>query len=290
MRMKNILLLFSLFVFSSCVMYYNTKDLRGDLEQNLEQYDSNFKRIESDHSKKTEVYLSLKEQIVDVSTEPFASIMDKKSALDQSYKELKERESSLKKYKADFEALAKGKEQFRSNEEEWDKWSLIKKNFKNSASDIGSLGDEYSRRSNILAEALSDGSFKTIDLEKFNSTIEGNVIRLRDYTMKMNEHIKTSKEELKNSYETREINEGVYQAKSKIIEEMESILLRLKSSLKTIYMTKMSLNSSNTKNSKIWVGNNTRSNELMQRMEELIREIESVDKKLVNLSKQLNEP
>jgi len=289
-RMKKILLLFSLFLFSSCVMYYNTNDLRNNLDGNLDQIDENFKSIESDYGKKTEAYLSLKEQIVYVSAEPFASIMDNKSALDQSYKELKERESALKRYKADFEALAKGKEQFRSNEEEWEKWSEIKKNFKNTGENISSLADEYSKRSNKLAEALSDGSFKMIDPDKFNTTIDGNVTRLSEYALKMNKHIKTSKEELKNRHESNEINDSVYQTRSKIIEEMESILLRLRSSLKQIYMTKLSLNSSNAKNSKIWVGTNTRSNDLLQRMEELIREIESIDKELINLSNKLNEP
>jgi len=271
-------------------MYYNTNDLRSNLDGNLDQIDENFKGIESDYGKKTEAYLSLKDQIVDVSAEPFASIMDNKSTLNQSYNELKERESTLKRLKADFEALAKGKDQFRSNEEEWEKWSEIKKNFKNTGEDISSLADEYSKRSNKLSEALSDGSFKMIDPDKFNANIDGNVTRLNEYALKMNKHIKTSKEELKNRYENREINDSTYQVKSEIIEEMENKLFTLRSILKRINMTKSSLNLSNAKNNKIWVGTNTKSNDLLQKVEELIRKVESIDKELISLTNKLNEP
>ena len=288
--MKLIVFLTSILLLQSCVMYYNTNDLRNNLDGNLDQIDENFKSIESDYGKKTEAYLSLKEQIVDVSTEPFASITDKKSALDQSYHELKEKESTLKRLKADFEALAKGKEQFRSNEEEWEKWSEIKKNFKNTGENISSIADEYSKRSNKLAEALSDGSFKMIDPDKFNATIEGNMTLLSEYALKMNKHIKTYKEDLQKRFENQEIKDSTYQVKSDIIKEMESKLFTLRSSLKQIYMTKLSLNSSNAKNSKIWVGTNTKSNDLLQRMEELIREIESIDKELISLTNKLNEP
>jgi len=288
--MKLIVFLTSILLLQSCVMYYNTNDLRSNLDGNLDQIDENFKGIESDYAKKTEAYLSLKEQIVDVSAEPFASIMDKKSALDHSYKELKDKGAALTRYKADFETLAKGKEQFRSNEDEWEKWSEIKKNFKNTGENISSIADEYSKRSNKLAEALSDGSFKMIDPDKFNATIDGNLTRLSEYALKMNKHINTRKEELKKRHESNEINDSVNQVKSDIIKEMENKLFSLRSILKRIYMTKSSLNLSNAKNNKIWVGTNTKSNDLLQKVEELIRKVENIDKELISLTNKLNEP
>jgi len=55
-------------------------------------------------------------------------------------------------------------------------------------------------------------------------------------------------------------------------------------------MTKSSLNLSNAKNNKIWVGTNTKSNDLLQKVEELIRKVENIDKELISLTNKLNEP
>jgi ribosomal protein S15P/S13E len=270
-------------------MYYNTHDLKSNLEQNLNQFNENIKSIESDYDKKTEAYFSLKEQIVDVSAEPFSSISYKKSALDQSFDELKERELAIQGHKADFKKLAKGKDQFRSNEKEWKEWSVIKKNLKKTTEDISSLANEYSSRSNKLAEALSDGTFKMIEPDKFNANIQENMTRLSEYALKMKKHIKTHTKDLKKRHENREINDSTYRVKSEIVEEMENQLFTLKSILKRINMTKSSLNLSNAKNNKIWVGTNTKSNNLLQKVEELIRKVENIDKELINLTNKLNE-
>ena len=67
-------LLLNLFVFSSCVVYYNTNDIRKTIQTNINQITTNYSKIKIDYNKKTKIYNQLSKYIINPELESFKTI------------------------------------------------------------------------------------------------------------------------------------------------------------------------------------------------------------------------
>ena len=152
---------------SSCVVYYNTNDVRNDLNANINITKANFSNVENDYEEKIKIYESLSNDIVDVNKNPFKNITSKKSTFDEAYQKIRHKKDLLYSYQNTFEKLVAGKSQIKSNEDEWDQLKKIKNNVQSTGNEMNNLATSYTAASNELGEAISNGGFGKIETQAF---------------------------------------------------------------------------------------------------------------------------
>ena len=67
---------------SSCVMVYNTSDLRRNIDQTVNQANDTYNDAKKDFEEKNKIYRDLKENTLDLSQNPFNAISQEQKKLD----------------------------------------------------------------------------------------------------------------------------------------------------------------------------------------------------------------
>jgi predicted nucleic acid-binding Zn-ribbon protein len=288
MNRKVISLILSLFVLNSCVVFYKTQDIRSTINTNVSQVNQNYSKVKGDYEDRSEIFENLKKSILDLQASSFKTISEKKIALDAAYQNITTKRDEMVKCQQEFEQVVEGKSQIKSNEAEWEKLKEIKRVMKASTSQLNGLGEAYTAKSNSLGDAISNSHYRILEKSQFSKEIKENISALNNSLLDINGQFIVFNQKLQNAYKNGQINDSIYQSKMEITSKISVELNKIKSACKRLKSLESTFHAQYKKQEEIWVGENTKSNALMKRIESKINIIKIAQDEFQSLSNALN--
>ena len=287
--MKYFYFLLSVCLFQSCVVYYNTNDMRKTMNDNIAQIEQNYSLTTSDYTEKNELYNELESNVLDKKENSFTLISKKKSEFDNAYQSLLSEKEDILNKQDQFEKLIEGKNEIKSNEKEWDELKEMKAAMKTSSNQLNKLGNSYAAASTHLGDVINNSQYKQVKRLEFNNQIKNNTSQLNQSLSDINAQIKAYNQKLEAAKTDGQMNDSTYQSKIDLITKMSGELNKIKGAVKRINLLESSFQLKNKNKSKVWIGENTKSNELIKKIEEQINEIYKGQTQFRILSAKLNE-
>ena len=287
--MKYFYLLTVVSLLQSCVVYYNTDEIRNSMNNNIAQIEGNYSLAKDDFTEKNELYNELKSNVLDMNDDSFKLLSEKKNSFDDAYQNLLDKKEAMNNTKNQFDQLIEGKSEIKSNEKEWGELKEIKSNMKTYAKEMNELGNSYASVSNNLSDAINNSQYRQIKKIEFNRQIRTNTKELNKSIADITDQINSYKNKLETANDNGQINDSTYQVKMGLINNMSTELTNIQSSVKRITVFESSFQLKNKKMDKVWIGENTKSNELMKKIEYSITDVNNGIAKIQAISAKLNE-
>jgi len=287
--MKYFYLLTAVRLLQSCVVYYNTDEIQNSMNNNVAQIEGNYSLVKDDFTEKNVLYNGLKSHVLDINDDSFKLLSEKKNSFDDAYQNLLDKKEAMNKTKNQFDHLIEGKNEIKSNEKEWGELKEIKSTMKTYAKEMNELGNSYASVSNELSDAINNSQYRQIKKIEFNRQIRTNTKELNKSIADITDQINSYKNKLETANDNGQINDSTYQVKKGLIHNMSSELINIQSSVKRITALESSLQLKNKKMDKVWIGENTKSNELMKKIEYSITDVNNGIAKIQAISAKLNE-
>ena len=211
--------LFSLLtlVLSSCVMVYNTTDLRRNIDKTVNQANDSYNDANRDYQEKNKIYTDLKENTIDQSLNPFNSISQEQKKLESSIKNLQHQRNKLVGNKNAFEKLVKNKDQIKSNEPEWKPFKTIKSNITNIVTEFTNTGKSYTAKSNNISTLFNSSKLSKLDPVEFDKQLQGNLSNLNGALLEVNAKMKKAVNDVEKIYSMNGMPDSVYTSKKEIL-------------------------------------------------------------------------
>ena len=287
--MKYFYLLTAVSLLQSCVVYYNTDEIRNSMNNNVAQIEENYSLAKDDFTEKNELYNELKSNVLNINDDSFKLLSEKKNSFDNAYQNLLDKKEALNSTKNQFDQLIEGKSEIKSNENEWGELKEIKSTMKTYAKEMNELGNSYASISNNLSDAINNSQYRQIKKIEFNRQIRSNTKELNKSIADITDQINSYKNKLEIANDKGQIIDSTYQVKMGLINNMSTQLTNIKSSVKRITVFESSFQLKNKKMDKVWIGENTKSNELMKKIEYSINDVNNGIAKIQAISAKLNE-
>lgn len=287
--MKYFYLLTAVSLLQSCVVYYNTDEIRNSMNNNIAQIEGNYSLAKDDFTEKNGLYNELKSNVLDMNDDSFKLLSEKKNSFDDAYQNLLDKKEALNSTKNQFDQLIEGKSEIKSNEKEWGELKEIKSTMKTYAKEMNELGNSYASVSNNLSDAINNSQYRQIKKIEFNRQIRTNTKELNKSIADITDQINLYKNKLETANDNGQINDSTYQVKKGLIHNMSTELTNIQSSVKRITVFESSFQLKNKKMDKVWIGENTKSNELMKKIEYSITDVNNGIAKIQAISAKLNE-
>ena len=287
--MKYFYLLTAVSLLQSCVVYYNTDDVRNSMNNNIAQIEGNYSLAKDDFTEKNGLYNELKNNVLDINDDSFKLLSEKKNSFDDAYQNLLDKKEAMINTKNQFDQLIEGKSEIKSNENEWGELKEIKSTMKTYAKEMNELGISYASVSNNLSDAINNSQYRQIKKIEFNRQIRTNTKELNKSIADITDQINAYKNKLETASDNGQINDSTYQVKKGLIHNMSTELTNIQSSVKKITVFESSFQLKNKKMDKVWIGENTKSNELMKKIEYSINDVNNGMAKIQAISAKLNE-
>ena len=287
--MKFFYLLLIVSLLQSCVVYYKTNDMRNSMNNNIAQIESNYSLTKNDYLEKKTLYEGLESNVLDKNENSFTQISKKKSDFDAAYQSLLDEKDRMLDQQSQFEKLIEGKNEIKSNEKEWDELKEMKASMKTSSNQLNKLGNSYAAASTHLGDVINNSQYKQVKRLEFNNQIKNNTSQLNQSLSDINSQIKAYNQKLEAAKTGGQMNDSTYQSKIDLITKMSGELNRIESAVKKITLLESSFQLKNKNKSKVWIGENTKSNALIKNIEEQINEIYKGQTQFRILSAKLNE-
>ena len=287
--MKYFYLLTAVSLLQSCVVYYNTDEIRNSMNNNIAQIEGNYSLAKDDFTEKNELYDGLKSNVLDMNDDSFKLLSEKKNSFDDAYQNLLDKKEAMINTKNQFDQLIEGKSEIKSNEKEWGELKEIKSTMKTYAKEMNELGNSYASVSNNLSDAINYSQYRQIKKIEFNRQIRTNTKELNKSIADITDQINSYKNKLETASDNGQINDSTYQVKKGLIHNMSTELTYIQSSVKKITVFESSFQLKNKKMDKVWIGENTKSNELMKKIEYSITDVNNWIAKIQAISAKLSE-
>ena len=287
--MKYFYLLTVINLLQSCVVYYNTDEIRNSMNNNIAQIEGNYSLAKDDFTEKNEFYNELKSNVLNINDDSFKLLSEKKNSFDNAYQNLLDKKEAMNNTKNQFDQLIEGKSEIKSNEKEWGELKEIKSNMKTYAKEMNELGNSYTSVSNNFSGAINNSQYRQIKKIEFNRQIRTNTKELNKSIADITNQINSYKNKLEIANDKGQINDSTYQVKMGLINNMSTELTNIQSSVKRITVFESSFQLKNKKMDKVWIGENTKSNELMKKIEYSINDVNNGIAKIKAISAKLNE-
>ena len=287
--MKYFYLLTAVSLLQSCVVYYNTDEIRNSMNNNIAQIEGNYSLAKDDFTEKNGLYNELKNNVLDINNDSFKLLSEKKNSFDDAYQNLLDKKEAMINTKNQFDQLIEGKSEIKSNEKEWGELKEIKSTMKTYAKEMNELGNSYASVSNNLSDAINNSQYRQIKKIEFNRQIRTNTKELNKSIADITDQINAYKNKLETASDNGQINDSTYQVKKGLIHNMSTELTNIQSSVKKITVFESSFQLKNKKMDKVWIGENTKSNELMKKIEYSINDVNNGMAKIQAISAKLNE-
>ena len=287
--MKYFYLLAVVSLLQSCVVYYNTDEIRNSMNNNIAQIEGNYSLAKDDFTEKNELYNELKSNVLNINDDSFKLLSEKKNSFDNAYQNLLDKKEAMNNTKNQFDQLIEGKSEIKSNEKEWGELKEIKSTMKTYAKDLNELGNSYTSVSNNFSDAINNSQYRQIKKIEFNRQIRTNTKELNKSVADITDQINSYKNKLETANDKGQINDSTYQVKMGLINKMSTELTNIQSSVKRITVFESSFQLKNKKMDKVWIGENTKSNELMKKIEYSINDVNNGIAKIKAISAKLNE-
>ncbi len=283
----SLLVVLSLILLNSCVMLYNTQDIRNTINSNVDQTNRNYSKVKADYEQKNKIFETLKSSIISLKDPSFKVISDEKVAFDSAYQNLTKTKEDINRCQQQFEQLVIGKSKIKSNEPEWDKLKQIKSDMTLSTSQLNGLGESYTSRSNSLVGAINNSHYKRLNKSTFSSQMQKNIGELKNSLLEVNGQFKLFDNEMRKAYMNKQINDSTYQSKKEIAAKILVELNIMEAAAKRLVALESKFQRRNNKNDEIWIGENTETNALMKKIESKIDVIKKAQLEFRSLSNAL---
>ena len=275
---------------SSCVMVYNTTDLRRNIDKTVNQANDTYNEANRDFQEKNKVYTDLKKNTIDPSQNPFNAISQEQKKLESSIKALQHQRNKLVGNKNAFEKLVKNKDQIKSNEPEWKPFKTIKSNISNIVTEFANTGKTYSANSNNISALFNSSKLSKIDPVKFDKQLQENLSNLNGALLEVNAKMKKAVNDVEQIYRMNGMPDSVYTSKKEILLEMEKISKKVEHKSMEINDLNKQFKIKTLGKKTVWVGQNTKANELVEKIKKNGTEINQLRNQFVVLSNKLNTP
>jgi len=275
---------------SSCVVYYKTDDLRNTIDKTITQANNNYTEANRDYQEKKRIYFGLKNNIVDPAISPFNSITKQNSVLQNDINSLKTINNELVNNKNSFETLVQGKSKISSNEKEWKEFKIIKSNLESGVKEFQEQGEKYSASSNEFVNQINNSKFAQISPKDFDKQIKSNITSLNASLLEVTNKLKKAVVDIEHIHDINGISDSVYLSKKEILLEMDSKTKDIRSKSKLMNKLHKNFKRKTLGKKKLWVGENTKSNELINKIKKNANEISRLRNEFMALSNKLNAP
>ena len=284
MDVKNLSFFCMVLLLSSCVMYYNTNDVRNDLNANINITKANFSNVEKDYEEKIKIYESLSDDIVDVNQNPFKNITSKKKTFDEAYQKIRRKKDLLYSYQNAFEKLVAGKSQIKSNEDEWEQLKKIKNNVQSTGNEMNNLATSYTSASNQLGEAISNSGFGKIETQAFLEQLKKNIGTIELSVKDIDGKLTVYKGKLEDAYRNRMINDSIYKSRTSAVARMTPETEKIKIAANKLSLLKTSFQHTTKNRETLWLGENTKCNAIMNSIQGHVNTIKEAQEEFMKLS------
>ena len=287
MNIRIVIIFLSLIFLNSCVAFYKTQDIRDTINSNVDQTNQNYSKVKADYEQKNKIFQSLKSSIVSLADPSFKLISDKKMSFDSAYQNLTKTKEDINRSQQQFEEIVVGKSKIKSNEPEWDKLKQIKSDITFSTGQLNGLGESYISVSNSLGDAIKNSHYKSLKKSTFSSQIQKNIDELNNSLLEINGQLKFFDNEISKAHLNSQINDSTYHSKKEITARILTELNNMEAAVKRLAVLESKFQRRYKKMDEIWVGENTKPNELMKKIESKIDIIKKAQIEFKSLSNAL---
>ena len=276
-------------VLNSCVMYYNTSEIRNNFKKNIDQFNRIADKSKSDFKNKSNTYKDLSEFILDRNLEPFKSISDEMKNLNNYFTAINDKKIEVLALKKRFEKITNGKTKIKSNEPEWDEIKAIKKQLSQKGEEINVLINKYSNYSNHIGNKIKNSGLKPMDKIEFINQIEKNQESLKLSIQEIFKNVDLYRLKINKAYNNKIINDSIYNFKLVVLNDMNILIEEVEKANELLLFYKRKFIDTTKNKRKIWIGENTFANQALNEIKKQIVIIKSAKNEFNKLSVKLNQ-
>ena len=276
-------------VLNSCVMYYNTSEIRNNFKKNIDQFNRIADKSKSDFKNKSNTYKDLSEFILDRNLEPFKSISDEMKNLNNYFTAINDKKIEVLALKKRFEKITNGKTKIKSNEPEWDEIKAIKKQMSQKGEEINVLINKYSNYSNHIGNNIKNSGLKPMDKIEFINQIEKNQESLKLSIQEIFKNVDLYRLKINKAYNNKIINDSIYNFKLVVLNDMNILIEEVEKANELLLFYKRKFIDTTKNKRKIWIGENTFANQALNEIKKQIVIIKSAKNEFNTLSVKLNQ-
>lgn len=276
-------------VLNSCVMYYNTSEIRNNFKKNIDQFNRIADKSKIDFKNKSNTYKDLSEFILDRNLEPFKSISDEMKNLNNYFTAINDKKIEVLALKKRFEKITNGKTKIKSNEPEWDEIKAIKKQLSQKGEEINVLINKYSNYSNHIGNNIKNSGLKPMDKIEFINQIEKNQESLKLSIQEIFKNVDLYRLKINKAYNNKIINDSIYNFKLVVLNDMNILIEEVEKANELLLFYKRKFIDTTKNKRKIWIGENTFANQALNEIKKQIVIIKSAKNEFNKLSVKLNQ-
>jgi hypothetical protein len=274
---------------NSCVMYYNTSEIRNNFKKNIDQFNSIADKAKSDFKNKSNTFKDLSEFILDRNLEPFKSISDEMKNLNNYFTAINDKKIEILALKKRFEKITNGKTKIKSNESEWDEIKAIKKQMSQKGEEINVVINKYSNYSNHVGNNIKNSGLKPMDKIDFINQIEKNQESLKLSIQEIFKNVDLYRLKINKAYNNKIINDSIYNFKLVVLNDMNILIEEVEKANELLLFYKRKFIDTTKNKHKIWIGENTFANQALNEIKKQIVIIKSAKNEFNTLSGKLNQ-
>ena len=274
---------------NSCVMYYNTNEIRNNFKKNINQINNIADKAKNDFKNKSNIYKDLSGFIIDRNLEPFKSISQEMKHFDIAFKDVNDKKKEVLALKKRFEKITNGKTKIKSNQPEWDEIKNIKKQMSKKGEEITAATKKYTNYSNQIGNMIKNSGLKTMDKIDFINQIEKNQESLKSSIQEIFKNVDLYRLKVNNAYNNNFINDSIYNYKLVVLNDMNILIEKVEKANELLLFYKRKFIDKTKNKHKIWIGENTYANQALDEIKKQIEMIKSAKNEFNTLSVKLNQ-
>lgn len=291
-KIKTLFIFFLALIFialNSCVMYYNTSEIRNNFKKNIDQFNSIADKAKSDFKNKSITFKDLSEFILDRNLEPFKSISDEMKNLNNYFTAINDKKIEILVLKKRFEKITYGKTKIKSNEPEWDEIKAIKKQMSQKGEEINVVINKYSNYSNHVGNNIKNSGLKPMDKIDFINQIEKNQESLQLSIQEIFKNVDLYRIKINKAHNNKFINDSIYNFKLVVLNDMNILIEEVEKANELLLFYKRKFIDKTKNKHKVWIGENTHANQALNEIKKQIVIIKSAKNDFNTLSVKLNQ-
>lgn len=274
---------------NSCVMYYNTSEIRNNLKKNIEQFNSVADKAKSDFKNKSNTYKDLSEFILDKNLEPFKPISDEMKNLNNYFTAINDKKIEVLALKKRFEKITNGKTKIKSNQPEWDEIKHIKKQMSQKGEEINVVINKYTNCSNQIGNNIKNSGLKPMNKIAFINQIQKNQESLNLSIQEKFKNVDLYRLKINKAYNNKFINDSIYNFKLVVLNDMNILIEEVEKANELLLFYKRKFIDKTKNKHTIWIGENTFANQALNEIKKQIVIIKSAKNDFNTLSVKLNQ-
>ena len=285
---QKVSLLLIVFMLKSCVVYYNTSDLRKTFQTNINQITNNYSKIKIDYNKKEKIYNQLSKFIINPKLEPFNSISENKLSFDTVFQKMTQQTNQLLALKKRFEKIVSGKNEIKSKDSDWEKIKSIKNQMKELGDGFIGQSEIYSSASNKLGNSITNSGFKLAKTSEYISQIKQNTTSLENSILNIKSKLDIYNQDVNKAHKFEIINDSTLLSKTNLTSEMSDKINIINQASLKLNSLKNIFEKNYSNQLEIWIGQNTKPELITREIDIQINTITKAHKEFMGLSNQLN--